>query len=94
MPSHRASSARWRALLRVIKIEIAKLLRRRLGVGDRLWGAATPKRNTVLDKIIEFAKVSAVLNFYVRATLQLRHPECPPDTDVLKISSLPKRGTL
>ena len=52
------------------------------------------KRNTVLDKIIEFAKVSAVLNFYVRATLRLRDSECPPDTDVLKISSLPKRGTL
>ena len=52
------------------------------------------KRNTVLDKIIEFAKVSAVLNFYVRATLRLRASECPPDTDVLKISSLPKRGTL
>ena len=49
------------------------------------------KRNTVLDKIIEFAKVSAVLNFYVRATLRLRASECPPDTDVLKISSLPKR---
>ena len=65
-----------------------------MGVGGSSLGAATPKRNTILDKIIEFAKVSAVLNFYVRATLRLRHPECPPDTDVLKISSLPKRGTL
>ena len=47
-------------------------------------------RSTVLDKIIEFAKISAGLNFCVRATLRLRHSGCPPDTDVLKISSLPK----
>ena len=51
-------------------------------------------RSTVLDKIIEFAKISAGLNFCVRATLRLWHSGCPPDTDVLKISSLPKRGTL
>ena len=50
--------------------------------------------NTILDKIIEFAKISAGLNFYVRATLRLWHSECPSDTDVLKISSLPKRGAL
>ena len=54
----------------------------------------TPKRNTILDKIAEFAKIIAGLNFCVRATLRLWHFECPPDTDVLKISSLPKRGTL
>ena len=47
-------------------------------------------RITILDKIIEFAKISAGLNFCVRATLRLRHFECPSDTDVLKISSLPK----
>ena len=56
------------------------------------WRAST--LNTILDKIIEFAKISAGLNFYVRATLRLWHSECPSDTDVLKISSLPKRGTL
>ena len=38
--------------------------------------------------------VDAGLNFYVRATLRLWHSKCPSDTDVLKISSLPKRGTL
>ena len=50
-------------------------------------------RITILDKIAEFAKISAEINFYVRATLRLRDSECPPDTDVLKISSLPKRST-
>ena len=49
-----------------------------------------PDRSTILDKITEFAKISAGLNFCVRATLRLRHFGCPPDTDVLKISSLPK----
>ena len=47
-------------------------------------------RNTILDKIAEFAKIIAGLNFCVRATLRLRLFECPPDTAVLKISSLPK----
>ena len=49
-----------------------------------------PDRSTILDKITEFAKISAGLSFCVRATLRLRHFGCPPDTDVLKISSLPK----
>ena len=34
--------------------------------------------------------MSAGLNFCVRATLRLRCSGCPSDTDVLKISSLPK----
>ena len=49
-----------------------------------------PDRSTILDKITEFAKISAGLNFCVRATLRLRRSGCPSDTDVLKISSLPK----
>ena len=59
----------------------------------RLFGgfSACPiLRNTILDKIAEFAKIIAGLNFCVRATLRLRLFECPPDTAVLKISSLPK----
>ena len=48
------------------------------------------ERNMFLDKIIEFAKMFAGLNFCVRATLRLRCSGCPSDTDVLKISSLPK----
>ena len=59
----------------------------------RLTLGAPPWRNTILDKITEFAKISAGLNFCVRAMLRLRHSGCPPDTDVLKISSLPKRST-
>ena len=55
--------------------------------------APAPSRNTILDKISKFAKVSAVLNFCVRAMLRLWHFGCPSDTDVLKISSLPKRST-
>jgi len=34
-----------------------------------LWLA--PDRSTILDKIIEFAKISAGLSFCVRATLRL-----------------------
>ena len=61
------------------------------GGGCSADSAACPiVRNTILDKIAEFAKIIAGLNFCVRATLRLRLFECPPDTAVLKISSLPK----
>ena len=66
---------------------ITRILRWRLLGGLCGWPI---KRNTVLDKIAEFAKIIAGLIFYVRATLRLRRYECPPDTTVLKISSLPK----
>ena len=65
-----------------------KLLWRGSPAARTLWLA--PDRSTILDKIIEFAKISAGFNFCVRATLRLWHSGCPPDTDVLKISSLPK----
>ena len=42
----------------------------------------TPKRNTILDKIAELAKIIAGLNFCVRATLRLWGFVCPTDTIV------------
>ena len=41
-----------------------------------LWLA--PDRSTILDKIIEFAKISAGLSFCVRATLRLRRLRVHP----------------
>ena len=41
----------------------------RAPAGLTRWRAST--LNTILDKIIEFAKISARLKFYVRATLRL-----------------------
>ena len=73
-----------------IHFEAITLLSLRLAPADPWNRWLASMRSTVLDKIIEFAKISAGLNFCVRATLRLRHSRCPPDTDVLKISSLPK----
>ena len=53
-----------------------------------LWLA--PDRSTILDKIIEFAKISAGLSFCVRATLRLWWRHVRPQKDALKNPSLPK----
>ena len=66
---------------------ITKILRWRLFGG---FSGCPILRNTILDKIAEFSKIIAGLNFCVRTTLRLRLFECPPNTAGLKISSLPK----
>ena len=52
-----------------------------------------PKADTILDRIAEFAKIICMPQILCPSNASTGAVRCPSDTDVLKISSLPKRST-
>ena len=49
-----------------------------------------PKADTILDRIAEFAKIICMPQILCPSNASTVAVRCPSDTDVLKISSLPK----